>query len=85
MSFVRSASQVSRVGARAPASRATPVAWTAQRAFSQSVARKSDQHAEETFEEFTARYDASVEGLGWEAGKELPGDKRQPLGFFKLA
>ncbi|OAL00095.1 cytochrome c oxidase subunit VI [Phaeosphaeriaceae sp. SRC1lsM3a] len=57
MSFVRSASQVSRVGARAPASRATPIAWTAQRAFSQSAARKSDQHAEETFEEFTARYE----------------------------
>ncbi|EAT81437.1 hypothetical protein SNOG_10938 [Parastagonospora nodorum SN15] len=28
-----------------------------QRAFSQSAARKSDQHAEETFEEFTARYE----------------------------
>jgi cytochrome c oxidase subunit 5a len=63
MSFVRSASQVSRVGARVPASRATPVAWTAQRAFSQSAVRKSDQHAEETFEEFTARYDKSDEGL----------------------
>ena len=57
MSFVRSASQVSRVGARVPATRATPIAWTAQRVFSQSAARKSDQHAEETFEEFTARYE----------------------------
>jgi len=57
MSFVRSASQVSRVGARVPVSRATPIAWTAQRAFSQSAVRKSDQHAEETFEEFTARYE----------------------------
>jgi cytochrome c oxidase subunit 5a len=69
MSFVRSASQVGRVGARAPASRATPIAWTAQRAFSQSAARKSDQHAEETFEEFTARYDASVEGPCSRAGE----------------
>jgi cytochrome c oxidase subunit 5a len=69
MSFVRSASQVSRVGARVPATRATPVVWTAQRAFSQSAARKSDAHAEETFEEFTARYDASVEGLGRKAGE----------------
>jgi cytochrome c oxidase subunit 5a len=64
MSFVRSASKVSRIGARFPAIRATPITWTAQRAFSQTAARKDDQHAEETFEEFTARYDASEEGLG---------------------
>ena len=63
MSFVRAASKVSRVGVRVPAYRATPVAWNAQRAFSQSVALKSDAHAEETFEEFTARYAASMEGL----------------------
>ncbi|KAH8731982.1 cytochrome c oxidase subunit VI [Phaeosphaeriaceae sp. PMI808] len=57
MSFVRAASQVSRAGARVPVSRAAPISWTAQRAFSQSTVRKSDQHAEETFEEFTARYE----------------------------
>ncbi|KAK3200869.1 hypothetical protein GRF29_213g256107 [Pseudopithomyces chartarum] len=57
MSFVRAASRVSRVGFRAPAYRASPVAWTAQRAFSQSAIRCSDQHAEETFEEFTSRYE----------------------------
>jgi cytochrome c oxidase subunit 5a len=67
---VRSASQVSRVGARVPATRATPIAWTAQRAFTQSAARKSDAHDEETFEEFTARYDAPVKGLGGKAGDE---------------
>jgi len=63
MSFVRAASIVSRVGVRAPAYRATPVAWTVQRAaFSQSVARKSDDaHGEETFEEFTARYEKEFE------------------------
>lgn len=58
MSFVRAASKASRVAVRAPAYRATPVAWNAQRAFSQSAVRKSDAHAEETFEEFTARYGA---------------------------
>jgi hypothetical protein len=63
MSFLRTASQVSRANARVPAARAAPVAWTAQRAFSQSVARKNDQHAEETFEEFTARYDTSGGGV----------------------
>ena len=63
MSFVRAATKVSRVGARVPAYRASPIAWTAQRAFSQSAIRCSDQHAEETFEEFTARYDAPGEGL----------------------
>ncbi|KAF1943997.1 cytochrome c oxidase subunit VI [Clathrospora elynae] len=57
MSFVRATSKVSRVGVRVPAYRATPVAWS-QRAFSQSAIRKSeDAHAEETFEEFTARYE----------------------------
>ncbi|KAF2111314.1 cytochrome c oxidase subunit VA-domain-containing protein [Lophiotrema nucula] len=49
MSFVRSASRVSRLPA-------TRLAWTAQRAFSVSAARK-DAHSEETFEEFTARYE----------------------------
>jgi cytochrome c oxidase subunit 5a len=68
MSFVRAASKVSRVGVRAPVYRATPVAWNVQRAFSQSAVRKSDQHAEETFEEFTARYDESEEGLWSRAG-----------------
>ena len=63
MSFVRAASKVSRVGVRAPVYRATPVALNASRAFSQSAALKSDAHAEETFEEFTARYEESVEGL----------------------
>jgi cytochrome c oxidase subunit 5a len=64
MSFVRAASKVSRVGVRVPAYRATPVAWNVQRAFSQSAVRKSDDaHAEETFEEFTARYDKFEEGL----------------------
>lgn len=58
------------MGARVPAFRATPVAWTAQRAFSQSAVRKNDAHSEETFEEFTARYDASREGLRREAGEE---------------
>ena len=62
MSFVRAASRVSRVGLRVPAYRASPVAWTAQRAFSQSAIRCSDQHSEETFEEFTARYDAPWRG-----------------------
>ncbi|KAF9737258.1 Cytochrome c oxidase subunit 6 [Paraphaeosphaeria minitans] len=56
MSFMRAASRVSRVGLRVPAYRASPVAWTAQRAFSQSAIRCSD-HAEETFEEFTSRYE----------------------------
>ncbi|KAF2467986.1 cytochrome c oxidase subunit VI [Lindgomyces ingoldianus] len=57
MSFVRAVSKVSRVGVRVPASRVGPVAWSAQRAFSQSAVRSSDAHAEETFEEFTARYE----------------------------
>lgn len=57
MSFVRATSKVSRAGVRAPAYRATPIAWAAPRAFSQSAVRKNDAHAEETFEEFTARYD----------------------------
>lgn len=68
MSFMRAASQVSRAGVRVPAYRASPVAWTAQRAFSQSAIRKSDQHSEETFEEFTARYDASSEEGGSRLG-----------------
>lgn len=55
MSFVRAASKVSRAGLRAPASRVGPVSWSAQRAFTVSAARYSDAHAEETFEEFTAR------------------------------
>jgi hypothetical protein len=63
MSFVRATSKISRAAIRAPVVRSTPVAWNAQRAFSQSAVRASDAHAEETFEEFTARYDASVEGL----------------------
>jgi cytochrome c oxidase subunit 5a len=36
---------------------------SAQRAFSQSAVQKSDEHSEETFEEFTARYDIPGEGL----------------------
>lgn len=64
MSFMRAASKVSRVGVRVPAYRATPVALNAQRTFSQSAVRKSDAHAEETFEEFTARYDEYVERPG---------------------
>ena len=71
MSFVRAASKVSRVGVRVPAARVGPIAWSAQRAFSVSPARYSDQHAEETFEEFTARYDALLPRAfddieGWE-------------------
>lgn len=59
MSFVRATSKVSRV-VQAPVYRATPVAWNVQRAFSQSAVRKNeDAHAEETFEEFTARYDTT--------------------------
>lgn len=69
MSFVRAASRVSRVGVRAPAYRASTIAWSAQRAFSQSAVRCSDQHAEETFEEFTARYDARLEGGHSGSGK----------------
>ncbi|KAF2685421.1 COX5A-domain-containing protein [Lentithecium fluviatile CBS 122367] len=57
MSFVRAASRVARAGVRAPAHRASPIAWSASRTFSQSTVRASDQHAEETFEEFTARYE----------------------------
>jgi hypothetical protein len=79
MSFVRSASQASRVGARVPATRAMPIAWPAQRAFSQSAARKNDAHAEETFEEFTARYDASAEGIRAMAGAGDTWDGGQPL------
>jgi cytochrome c oxidase subunit 5a len=81
MSFVRASSKISRAAIRAPVYRSTPVAWNVQRAFSQSAVRCSDAHAEETFEEFTARYDASVEGLrartgegavqGWTAAIEL--------------
>lgn len=62
MSFVRATSRVSRIGLRVPASRASPLAVSAQRAFSASAAKKSDAHAEETFEEFTARYDGPVGG-----------------------
>lgn len=69
MSFVRATSKVSRVGVRVPAYRATPVAWNAQRAFSQSVVLKSDAHSEETFEEFSARYGAYPEVLDDCAGE----------------
>ncbi|KAF2125525.1 cytochrome c oxidase subunit VI [Dothidotthia symphoricarpi CBS 119687] len=61
MSFVRATSKVSRAGVRAPVYRATPVAWNAQRAFSQSAVRCNDAHSEETFEEFTARYEAEFD------------------------
>ncbi|KAF2177505.1 cytochrome c oxidase subunit VI [Zopfia rhizophila CBS 207.26] len=57
MSFVRAASKVGRAGVRVPASRIGAIAWSSQRAFSVSATRCSDQHAEETFEEFTARYE----------------------------
>ncbi|RMZ68190.1 Transcription factor tau subunit sfc1 [Pyrenophora seminiperda CCB06] len=56
-----SAEAVSRVGVRAPVYRATPVALKTSRAFSQSAALKNDAHAEETFEEFTARYEKEFE------------------------
>jgi hypothetical protein len=56
MSFVRAFSKVNRAGLRVPAGRAGPLALNAQRAFSVSAARCSDPHAEESFEEFTARY-----------------------------
>jgi hypothetical protein len=79
MSFARAASKVSRVGVRVPAYRATPVALNTQRAFSQSAIRKSDAHAEETFEEFTARYDKSKEGLWNQTGKESCRDDGEPL------
>ncbi|KAF2646615.1 cytochrome c oxidase subunit VI [Massarina eburnea CBS 473.64] len=56
MSFVRAATRTARFSAvRTPVYRPA-IAWQAQRAFSQSVTRYSD-HAEETFEEFTARYE----------------------------
>ncbi|KAF3038602.1 hypothetical protein E8E11_006758 [Didymella keratinophila] len=61
MSFVRASSKISRAAIRAPVYRSTPVAWNAQRAFSQSAVRCSDAHAEETFEEFTARYEKEFE------------------------
>ncbi|KAF3009546.1 tau 95 subunit of transcription factor TFIIIC [Curvularia kusanoi] len=61
MSFVRATSKISRAAVRAPVYRSTPVAWNAQRAFSQSAVRSSDAHAEETFEEFTARYEKEFE------------------------
>lgn len=68
MSFVRAATRAGRLSVRVPTYRATPIARQPQRAFSQSVARYSDAHAEETFEEFSARYDAflvgKVPGLG---------------------
>ncbi|PVH97357.1 cytochrome c oxidase subunit VI [Periconia macrospinosa] len=57
MSFVRAATRAGRLSVKVPTYRATPIAWQTQRAFSQSVARYSDSHAEETFEEFTARYE----------------------------
>lgn len=75
MSFVRATSKISRVAVRAPVYRSTPVAWNAQRAFSQSAVRCSDAHAEETFEEFTARYDASVEGLRAQTGEGAVGTR----------
>ncbi|KAF2790413.1 cytochrome c oxidase subunit [Melanomma pulvis-pyrius CBS 109.77] len=53
MSFVRAASKASLLGARLPVYRAAPIAI---RAFSQSAPAR-DQHSEETFEEFTARYE----------------------------
>lgn len=68
MSFARASSKISRAAIRAPVYRSTPVAWNAQRAFSQSAVRASDAHAEETFEEFTARYDASVGELRTRTG-----------------
>ena len=61
MSFVRATSKISRAAIRAPVVRSTPVAWNAQRAFSQSAVRASDAHAEESFEEFTARYEKEFE------------------------
>lgn len=79
MSFIRAASKVSRVGVRVPAYRAAPVALNAQRTFSQSAIRKSDAHAEETFEEFTARYEESVEGLGCLVGDSGTRDGGEPL------
>ena len=85
MSFVRAASRVSRVGFRAPAYRASPVAWTAQRAFSQSAIRCSDQHAEETFEEFTSRYDASWRGDATPHRKGIPCQQEKPLSSIKLS
>jgi cytochrome c oxidase subunit 5a len=62
MSFVRAFSRVNRTGIRVPTSRARSIAW--KRAFSVSAARYSDPHAEETFEEFTARYDRISNGRG---------------------
>lgn len=77
---MRAASKVSRVGVRVPAFRATPVALNAQRAFSQSAVRKSDAHAEETFEEFTARYEEHVERLGRLGSDSGTTDDGEPLG-----
>ncbi|KAL6706245.1 Cytochrome c oxidase subunit 6 [Coniothyrium glycines] len=61
MSLMRAAAKASRAGVRAPVYRGTPIGRSAQRAFSQSVALKSDAHAEESFEEFTARYEKEFE------------------------
>ncbi|KAF1996458.1 cytochrome c oxidase subunit VI [Amniculicola lignicola CBS 123094] len=63
MSFVRAATKVGRAGVRAPVTRTGPICWSAQRAFSQSAAKRSDAHAEETFEEFTARYEKEFDGV----------------------
>jgi hypothetical protein len=60
MSFVRAATKATLIGARVPVYRAAPIAI---RAFSQSAPAK-DQHAEETFEEFTARYDVPARSRG---------------------
>ncbi|KAF2279869.1 cytochrome c oxidase subunit VI [Westerdykella ornata] len=58
MSFVRAFSKVNRVALRTPA---RPLVWSAQRAFSASAVRCDDPHAEESFEEFTARYEKEFE------------------------
>lgn len=78
MLFMRAASKVSRVAV--PAYRAPTVALNAQRTFSQSAIRKSDAHAEETFEEFTARYEESMEGLGRLGRNSGTTNYGQPLG-----
>jgi hypothetical protein len=69
MSFVRAATKATLIGARVPVYRAAPIAI---RAFSQSAPAK-DQHAEETFEEFTARYDVPARSRG-RTGRSGMGD-----------
>jgi hypothetical protein len=48
-------------------------------------AARCDQHSEETFEEFTARYAAPGEGLHEEQGMEVPKRLLEALSSIELA